>query len=113
KNSGFDTYPSATVGAFPTGWAAFAGTAHYRTPDPQSGYAVRIPAAGGANAGIQQNLSAEQLLTQSGYYVLEADVVLHEGTFAGAGVLFSARTQANAAIQNLWLSFNNEPDITG
>lgn len=113
KNAGFDTYPSATVGALPTGWAVWGTASPYRVADPQGGYAARIPAAAGATVGILQNLTPEQLLTENGYYVLEADVVLHSGTFAGSGVVLTPYNQSNATLTSLRLNFNNEPDVTG
>lgn len=112
KNAGFDSYPSATVGDLPTGWALSGTSDLYRVADPQGGYAVRIPSSGTANAGIQQDLTAEQLLTQNGYYVIEVDVVLRAGGFVGAGVLFNPRNQSDASLSNLWLDLNTDPDIT-
>lgn len=72
--------------------------------------AMRQIGPAGQSNGLRQTL---ENIKSEGYYVLEADVVLNSGTFAGSGIYISYRNSANAGIGNEYLPFNNSPDETG
>lgn len=114
ENSGFDAYPSATVGQFPNGWSAMNGAGHYRVDDG-AGYAVRIPSTAATAAAIQyiKYDTPAVIVAAGGWYVLECDIILNSGALDGAGIIFrplnSSGTQVGSDIP---FQFNTSPDNT-
>lgn len=113
SNPGFDSYPSAAVGAVPTAWSLWSGTDHFRVADAFGGWSVRIPAGPGAQSGIQHSHPFTGVIKQGDWIVLEADVTLNSGTFVGAGVHFQVQRENRTAVAGPSLVFATDRDATG
>lgn len=114
RNPGFDTYANATVGTIPANWdgTATGAASGYRVADPQGGYAYRLPGGAGANAYAGYKNTADQLVTTSAWYVLEADIVLRAGALTGAGVAFRPHNSGGSVLETLLLTFATDPDAS-
>ena len=115
KNAGFDDYPSASVGAVPTGWTydMMSIANGYRVADQLGGYAYCLPAAASASAYTAVDMSGFNLVQSQGYYVIEADIILNSGTLTGAGVLLRPQNSSGSTSQDIMMVFNSTPDQTG
>jgi len=86
RNARFADYPNAS--GPPPVWASadnFNGGAAYRVAGELGGYAMRLPAAAGAQGYMAQRTN--DLTVRTGdWLVFEADVTLNSGSFAGAGM---------------------------
>lgn len=69
-----------------------------------------ISAAGQPAYSAQQQMVP---LTADGWYVVEADVRLGDGTFAGAGLLFQTLTSGMVVTEEFPVPFSTTPDETG
>lgn len=86
-NSGFDDYPSATVGQLPAGWLKYVGTENmYRVADPQGGYAMRLPGPAGVNSGVKTAMSPTGSVRPGEWFVIEGEAILNSGTLQGTAV---------------------------
>ncbi len=74
------------------------------------GYAWRQTAPASVNCYAAQRVTKS--ITQNGYYVIEADIRLMNGSLPGAGVLFRPYT-ATGNNRDITLAFATDPDETG
>ncbi|GEM_PF-319153 len=74
------------------------------------GYAWRQTAPASTNCYAAQRVNKS--ITQNGYYVIEADIRLMNGSLPGAGVLFRPYT-ATGNNRDITMAFATDPDETG
>ena len=108
-NSVFADWPDGQVR--PTNFITWVGAGNVisRVAGAVSQYAARITGPAGEQAGFRQDIPARG----DAWYVIEGDVTLVSGSFAGAGILIQAERSDNTIAQSTALSFFASPDETG
>ena len=113
KNPNFSAYSNATGGA--DDWRSNASGTITRTAGTTSPYAMWIYSEAGVSGYTSQIVgsTSDRRIKQGQWWVLEADVRLESGTFAGAGVLFRVFNTSSGYTDALRISFADDPDSTG
>ena len=109
-NSVFADWPDGQV--LPSNFIPWVGAGNVisRVAGAVSQYAARITGPSGAQAGFRQDFTARG----AAWYVIEGDVTLVSGAFAGAGILAqSERADGTAIAGSPVLPFFTSPDETG